>query len=271
MTVKLSTLLVGLSLIATSSTSFASYVPKGSWVGRAFNEWAESAAANASTTTRVAASDGAADGAGEDASAESNESERPISPESLAALMKHPTEPHYDLLRPLSGAWGVCETGAQDGGVQSVEQRFSSTDRTHLTRSVVRASDSACKTAVSETRTSYECSALDKKSVSCKAQKQESRAGGGAFAADSVSPDVLAKSDMKLTFLNLESKKKKRAKHVHAGSTGSEGVRPLEIRVNPVAGGEAQSYRLEFLPEIASAALDRSAGGTRPKKHAPHD
>ncbi len=151
-----------------------------------------------------------------------------ISRESLNALMKHPTEPVFDPLRPMSGRWVRCE--------KSVQDRYSSSDREHFTHTVVKTSDPECKSAVSEERTTYECASADKLTLTCKVIKLETKASGGTWATAKLTGHEVP---LKLSFIGVEKPGKHRKK--------SHDPRKLELRIVP-EGGQPESVHLEFVP-----------------------
>lgn len=183
-----------------------------------------------------------------------------ISRESLNALMKHPTEPVFDPLRPMSGRWVRCQrvieqsapvaqSGSQavcdkpgctpntiHAATHSVQDRYSSSDREHFTHTVVSASDSECKTVISEERKTYECASADKTTLSCKVTKLESKAGGGAWTTEKLTG---SEGPLKLSFVGVEKPGKHRKK--------AHDPRTLELRIVP-EGGQPESVHLEFVP-----------------------
>ena len=170
---------------------------------------------------------------------ESNEKEQPITRDQLNAIMKHPTEPDYDPLRPMSGRWVRCQNSRQD--------RFSSTDRSHFTRTISFAADTDCKNSTSEERSTYECTSIDKKNLRCKMTKREQRVGSGSQAITKVawSPLAVAPAEptVKLSFSGVEtSKKKKKTKPSDK----------LTLHLVP-EGGESQTFELEFVPSAPRA------------------
>jgi hypothetical protein len=198
----------------------------------------------------------------------------PISREELAAIMKHPTEPHYDPLRPMSGRWVRCrpaepkETAPAAAAantaapsavapVRSIQDRYSSSDRSHFTHAVVRASDSDCKTAVSEERTSYECTQTATPALTCKVLKKELKAGSGAWLPTKTSED----SSIKLTFVGAKKRRKRKK---------TREPRQLEIRIAPEAGGEPELIRLEFVPSVPHAPSKKHPAGERAHESPPN-
>jgi hypothetical protein len=214
-----------LAAILMPSQSHAEFRGKGSIVGRILSESvaeAESPEAKSPAPSKDAAKES------------ETETERPISRDALNALMKHPTEPDYDPLRPMSGRWVRCQTNSSGEvpGVKSQQDRYSSSDRSHFTHTISRASDLDCKTVVSQDRATYECSSADKKTLSCKVTKRETRAGGGAW-----SPVKLGGNEksIKLSFAGAEKKTKKKR-------TKARDPRKLEARIND------EPVLLEFEP-----------------------
>ena len=183
----------------------------------------------------------------------------PISRESLNALMKHPTEPVFDPLRPMSGNWVRCQGVIADSKTiaqsksqsactqpgctpnlppvpteRSVQDRYSSFDREHFTHTLSHASDGDCKTIFREERTTYECSAAEKLTLDCKVTKVETKTGGGAWATSQLTGH---EAPLKLSFVGIEKPGKHRKK--------SRDPRKLELRIVP-EGSEPQAVKLEF-------------------------
>jgi hypothetical protein len=242
---RLSLLSLLLASALVPSQSRAEFRGKGSVVGRILSE-------------SVAEAESLKDESSDDA-----ESEPPISKEALNALMKHPTEPDYDPLRPMSGRWVRCQSvvsqsapppteactkpGCKPIGettvVKSRQDRYSSSDHSHFTHTVSMASDSDCKTVVTQDRTTYECRAAEKKRLSCSVAKREARIGlAGAWIPEKSATD---ERPIQLSFPGIEKKKKsKRARKAHDPRT-------LELRIDD------QPIELEFEPTPPNAASPR--------------
>lgn len=148
----------------------------------------------------------------------------------LNALMKHPAEQNSDRLRPLSGRWVQCQSGVQN--------KLSSSDKTHFTRTLAKASDADCKTLTSETRTSYECEGMSKTTLTCRATKLETGSGDGNFVTAKSEAD-LAGTTLKMTLKPLKTK--------------SGDPRRLEVHLTPDSGedsGDNETLELTFAPKI---------------------
>ena len=157
--------------------------------------------------------------------------------ESLAAIMKHPTEPHYDQLMPMSGRWVRCQASAGNPTSGSTQDRFSSTDRTHFTHVTAKASDGECKVIVSERRNSYECESMNKETLACKLTKVETKTGEADYVLMKQTESELAGSTLKLS-LKLSGQKKKKSEL---------DTRKLEVRiVNDSSDEGAETYALTF-------------------------
>jgi hypothetical protein len=224
--------LMAAAILALPQAAHAEFRGKGSVVGRILSESVSEAEAS---VEKLKPSPSARPAAG-----------KVISREALNALMKRPTEPVYDPLRPMSGRWVRCQSATtRTPAVQSHQDRYSSWDRSHFTHTVSFASDKDCKTVVSQERTSYECSAVDKKVLSCKAVKRETKAGGAAWVLAKVAS---GEKPIELSFLGLGKngigKKKKSAK--------THDPRKLEARI----GGETVSLVFEPAPPRAHKTND---------------
>ncbi len=174
----------------------------------------------------------------------------PVSREALAAIMKHPTEPRFDPLRPLSGRWIRCRPNENDPAFGSTQDRYSSSDRSHFSHLLAKASDKECKSILNEQRTSYECDSSNKQTLSCKALKIEMKTGDGPWALVKMSDSDLEGSSLKLSFVGLPTQSHKTKKHSQsedAAKPKSDGHK-LELRLTPDATGEAESVQLDFSP-----------------------
>ncbi len=238
--------LTALLMFASASSARAEFHGKGSWVGRILSE----SVAEADESANAAVS--------EDESEREQESAR----DALNKLMKHPTYPDYDPLRPMSGRWVRCRAngpGALDSAkgqeapktadvsvpasaksAPFVLDRFSSSDRAHFTHTVINAVDSACKNVLDSERSTYECSSADKRTLECKLTKRETKSGSGAWIDTKVSSG--AEKPLRLSFKGVEPRKKKRA-----AATKPRDPRKLELTF----GGE--TYALDFEPAAAAA------------------
>lgn len=172
----------------------------------------------------------------------------PIDKEALAAIMKHPTEPHYDLLLPMSGRWVSCHSKGAESTAGATQERFSSSDRSHFTRSIIEMKDNECKTALSEERRSYDCAVVSKEALACHLVKTENKMGEGPWVTAAQTEQDLAAAALKLVLKS--SGKKKRA---------AAGSRRLEVRLSPQAGGQAETFRLDFSPANSATKLKRPA------------
>lgn len=177
----------------------------------------------------------------------------PITREPLAAIMKHPTEPHYDPLRPMSGHWVRCRANGSEQSAGSIQDMYSSSDRSHFSQTVAKSADGECKTIQSEERTNYECSTADEQTLSCKILTRESKVGDGAWSLIKMSESDLAGSSIKLSFIGLPSvrSKKARARLSESSAPRSDG-RKLELRIIPSATGEIESVQLRQGPKTSS-------------------
>jgi hypothetical protein len=190
----------------------------------------------------------------------------PISREALSALMKHPTEPHYDLLRPMSGRWIRCRKNGNEStpgsASGSTQDLYSSSDRSHFSHTIARSSDGECKTLLSEVRTSYECAVSSKQTLSCKALKTETKTGSGAWLPVKLSDSDLKGSTLKVSFVGLSSARPNKKAHLKAdeGAERRTDGRKLELRIVSDATSESESIQLDFSPV--------GPAGPRPKKHA---
>ena len=164
-----------------------------------------------------------------------------IDKEALAAIMKHPTEPHYDLLLPMSGRWVNCQASSAGSAEGAKQERFSSSDRSHFTRTIVFTSDADCKTSVREERKSFECSSLSKESLACHLLKTEKKAGDAPWAVVLQSDAELAASGLKLV-LKTDGKSHGKMKNSAIKS------RHLDVRLVSERRGESESFKLDFSP-----------------------
>lgn len=218
-----------MTTLALPTMARAEFRGKGSIVGRILSESVPEAEASATASAKP-------------------EEGKIISREALNALMKRPTEPVYDPLRPMSGRWVRCQSATtmstsvcekpsckaanEAPAVQSRQDRYSSWDRSHFTHTVSFASDKDCKTVVSQERTNYECASVDKTALSCKAMKRETKVGGAAWTSVKVAGD---EKPVALSFLGIGKKKK---------SVKPRDPRKLEARI----GGETVSLVFEPSP-----------------------
>ncbi len=146
----------------------------------------------------------------------------PVDKLSLNALMKHPSVPNFDRLRPMSGEWVRCKAAApQSKGSQ--QDRFSSTDSSHFTRVTGQYSDGDCKDRMAETRTSWVCEPSTNELLSCRLLKEET-GSNGAWTLVKKSDDDLASSTLKLSLKPTVRKK---------------GSRKLELRIKPDGADDA--------------------------------
>jgi hypothetical protein len=164
----------------------------------------------------------------------------------------------------MSGRWVRCLTNGAEPTSGSIQDRFSSSDRAHFSRTELKASDDSCKTVLSESRTNYECTPAGETTLTCKVVKKESKVGDGAWAPVKLSDADLSNQAIKLAFLGLENKSRHKSKRLSkiedefpADSQPGNG-RTLELRIEPEVGGPADSIHLDFSP-VTPHAKKRSA------------
>lgn len=237
-------------LVLTPSAGHAKFRGKGSVVGRLLSE-SVAEAASPKAKREASADDDSEMGEGSD-DVESNENEKPISRDALNALMKHPTEPVYDPLRQMSGKWVRCipnpevQKQAADSVPASVspplfiQDRFSSTDRTHFTRTITGAGDRECKTLLNAERSMYECTSADKKAMFCKLTRRETRTGSSVWTPTKLTGQ---EKSVKLSFPGQHSKRSKKKK--------ARDPRRLEVRLDD------ETFTLDFEQTPAPANSPR--------------
>jgi hypothetical protein len=250
-----------IALVLTASpTAHAEFRGKGSWVGRMLTESVAEADESPGRPRDIAADDedDGAMGADDSVADTETQSARDV----LNKLMKHPTEPVYDPLRPMSGRWVRCRANgaaSQDTSASVpasaspapyVLDRFSSSDRAHFTRTIVSAIDASCKNVISSERFSYECGSLDKRSLECKLTKREAKAGS-ANAPWTESKIAGSEKPVRVSFKGLETGKKKKKRSTATPKTRDP--RKLEV----VMDGE--TFALEFEPSAPKAAATPAA------------
>ncbi len=166
----------------------------------------------------------------------------PVDRDALTTLMKRPTEPHYDLLLPMSGSWARCHRDSAETSAASTQEIFSSSDRSHFSRTVSQTSDARCQNVVSAVRYFYECSGQQKTILSCLLSKAEKKLGDGPWATVPDNESNLFEAKFKLS-LKLSGNKKTKTKN------GVDG-RKLEVRLFRSGRPDPEIIHLEFLPPI---------------------
>lgn len=191
--------------------------------------------------------------------------------------MKHPTEPNYDPLLPLSGEWATeCESVAPGPGVKAAPLSrnviYSSTDHSHFTRTTSSYSDGGCTKPYADERVTFECAEASREHLDCGEAKRESRgAGASAWAAVASQHEPVS-----LEFVGLPSRhpkkhgsKKRPSKSSLKSSSkpASEDKRTLEIRAAE-PGEAAETIHLNFVVPAPAPAPVRApapaAAGAKP-------